>query len=90
MPCDEPLLVIETQPVMEGTAEVLHGVERADPYELLFECANEPFRHAVTFRSAHKRWTRRDPEKPEFRLEIVAYILTAMIMPHLQACRDAS
>jgi hypothetical protein len=28
MPLDEPLLIVETQPVVEGKAEVLHGLER--------------------------------------------------------------
>jgi len=28
MPLDEPLLIIETQPIVEGAAEVLHGLER--------------------------------------------------------------
>src|SRR5574339_675547 len=90
MPLDEPLFIIETQPVEKRLAELLHGLERAHPQELLFERPNEPFRDAIAFRSAHERRAGHHPEKPEFGLEIVAHILTAMIMPHLQIPCDAS
>lgn len=66
---NEPLCT-DAQLVVECTTEVLYGVNRAHPQELLLECANEPFSHAVAFRGAHERWTRRDPQKPEFNLEI--------------------
>ncbi len=89
MPLDEPLLIVEPQPVVEGTAEILHGLECAHPQQLLFERPNEPLRDAVAFRDAHERRTRRDPQESEFGLEIVTHILTAMIMPHLQARCDA-
>lgn len=52
MPLDEPLLIIETQPVVEGEAELLHDwLERAHPQELLLERANEPLRHSIAFRA---------------------------------------
>ena len=70
MPLNEPLFIIETQPVMEGETKSLHRLERAHPQELLLECPNEPLRHPVAFRGTDKRRTRRDPEKPEFGLEI--------------------
>jgi len=89
MPLNEPLLGIEAQPVVERLAEVLHGLERAHPQELLLERPNEPFRDPIAFRSAHECWTRRHPQKSAFGLEIIAHILTAMIMSHLQARGDA-
>jgi len=57
MPLNEPLLIIEPQPVVEGTAEVLHGLECAHPQQLLLERPNEPLRDAVAFRGAHERRT---------------------------------
>lgn len=75
MPLDEPLFIIETQPVMESETKILHGLERAHPQELLLERANEPLRHSIAFRGTDKRRTRHDPEKPEFSLEIVTHIL---------------
>mgnify|MGYP003348219235 CR=1 FL=1 len=89
MPLNEPLFIIETQPVMEGLAELLHGLERTHPQELLFERPNEPLRHAVALWRADKRRTRRDAQESELGLERIAHILTAMIMPHLQARGDA-
>lgn len=89
MPLDQPLLVIETQPVMEGETKLLHGLKRAHPQELLFERANEPLCHTVAFWGTDKCRTRRDAQKSEFGLEIVTHILTAMIMPHLQVRRTA-
>ena len=59
MPLDEPLLIIEAQPVVEGEPEVLHGLECAHPQQLLFERPNEPLRHPVAFWGAHERRTRR-------------------------------
>ena len=83
MPLDEPLLIIEPQSVMEGAAEILDGLERAHPQQLLLERPNEPLRTPMAFWGTHERRTRRHPEKPEFCLEGLAHILTAVIMPHL-------
>jgi hypothetical protein len=46
---DEPLLIIEPQPVVEGVAELLDGLERAHPQQLLPERPNEPLRNPVAF-----------------------------------------
>src|SRR5215831_18598200 len=89
MSFDEPLLIIETQPVVECAAEVLHGLERAHPQQLFLERPNEPFRDAVAFWGAHEHRTRCDPQESEFGLEGLAHILTAVIMPHLHARRNA-
>ncbi len=90
MPLDQPLLIIETHPVEERLAKLLHRLKRASPEELLFQRPNEPLCDAVAFRGTDKRWTRRHPEKAELGLEVVAHILTAMIMSHLQARGDSS
>src|SRR6478735_5198261 len=89
MPLDEPRLIIETQPIVEGAAEVLHGLERMHPQPLLLERPNEPLRDPVAFRGAYECRARRHPEKPEFGLEVLAHRLTAVIMPHLHARRTA-
>ena len=83
MPLDEPLRIIETEPVVQSETKLLHRLERAHPQELLLERANEPLRDAIAFWGTDERRTRRDPEKPEFGLELVTHILAAMIMPHL-------
>lgn len=89
MPLDQPLLIIKKQPVEERLAELLHRLERAHPYEWLFQRPKEPLCHAVAFWGTDKCRTRRDAQKSEFGLEIVIHILTAMIMPHLQVRRSA-
>ena len=89
MPLDEPLLIIETQPVVECEAEVLDGLERTHPQQLLLERANEPLGDTIAFWGAHERGTRHDAQESEFRLKIVTHILTAVIMPHLHARRTA-
>ena len=71
MPLDEPRLIIETQPIVEGAAEVLHGRERMHPQPLLLERPNEPLRDPVAFRGAYKCRARRHPEKPEFGLKVL-------------------
>ena len=59
MPLDEPLLIIEPQPVVEGAAEILDSLERAHPQQLLLERPNEPLRNPVAFWGTHERRTRR-------------------------------
>ena len=87
MSLDEPLRIIETEPVDESLAELLHGLERSDPQQLFLERPNKPLRDPVAFRGADERRTGYHPEKPELGLKVVTHVLPAMIMPHLPACR---
>ncbi len=66
MPLDEPLFIIKMQPVEERLAKLFHRLERAHPYEWLFQRPNEPLRHPVAFWGTDKRWTRRDAQESEF------------------------
>ncbi len=63
MPLDQPLFIIKTQPVEKSLAVLLHRLELAHPQQLLLERANKPFRDAIAFRGADKRWTRRDAQE---------------------------
>jgi hypothetical protein len=78
MPLDQPLLIIKRQPVEERLAELLHRLERAHPYEWLFQRPNEPLCHAVAFWDTDKRRTGCDAQESEFRLKVVTHILTAI------------
>lgn len=88
MPLDEPLLIIDAQPVVECETEVLYGLERAYPLQLLLERPNEPLQPPC-LRGSHECRTRCHPGKPELGLTMVAHVLAAMIAPHLHARRTA-
>lgn len=85
MPLDQPLLIIDTQPVVECEPEVFDRLERPDPQHLLLEGPYEPFRDSIAFWGSHECRTRCHPEKPELGLKVITHVLTAMIMPHLHA-----
>lgn len=52
--------------------------------------SNESLRNPVAFWGTQEGWTRHHPEKPEFHLECLDHVPTAVIMPHLHPRRTAS
>src|SRR5512144_2517121 len=80
----EPLAVVALLEVEQGQAQLLHGVEGPEPQQLFLERPDEPLGHPVAFGLPHERRARRDPQEGQLRLEVVAHVLAAVIVPRQQ------
>src|SRR4051812_18074180 len=85
MPLDEPALVVAPLEREQRQAQLLDGVEAADPEQILLQHANKPLGAAVALRFAHKGRGALDAEEAELGLEVVADVLASMIVAELQA-----
>lgn len=90
MSLDQPLLIVYVMSHSwrarrsSSTVRNVH-TQRGCSLSVRMNCSATPF----SFRCPDKGRTCRDPEEPKFGLEVVAHILTPMIMAHLQARRAA-
>src|SRR5579871_3055056 len=86
---DEPLLVVDLDPLEERETQLLDGAERVDPEKLLLERAEEALGDAVAFRRPNERRARLGAEPGELALEGVAHVLAPVVVTHLEAVYDA-
>ena len=76
----EPVLELE-----QRLSELLDGVEGSHPEQLLLERPDEPFRLPIALRCPDKARARLDTQEVYLRLEGMAHILRAMVMPQDEA-----
>ena len=89
VPLDDPGLVVGLPEGEECQAQLLDGVEAADPQQVLLQHPDEALGAAVPFRLPNERRRAFDAEKADLGLEVVADILTAMVVAEPKAGCDA-
>src|SRR5688572_27614372 len=72
-----------------GQAQLLDGVEAADPQQVLLQHPDEALGAAVPFRLPNERRRAFDAEEPALGLEVVADVLTAVVVAEPKAGSDA-
>ena len=89
MPLDDPGLVVGLPEGEECQAQLLDGVEAADPQQVLLQHPNEALGAAVPFRLADEGRRAFDAEEADLGLEVVADVLAAMVVAEPKAGSDA-
>jgi hypothetical protein len=85
---DDPVLIAGFLEVLERLAQLLDGLEASDPEQVFLERADEALSTAMARRLAHKGRRAFETEEGALILEVVADLLTAMVMAELEACGD--
>ena len=78
---EDPGPVVGVLEGVERLAQLLDGLEAADPEQVLLERADEALGAAVAFGLAHERRRRGDAEEGQFALEVVGDELTSVTGP---------
>src|SRR3954453_14868485 len=89
VPLDDPGLVVGLPEGEECQAQLLDGVEAADPQQVLLQHPNEALGAAVALRLADEGRRALDAEKADLGLEVVADVLTAVVVAEPKAGSDA-
>src|SRR4051795_8160327 len=89
VPLDDPGLVIGLPEGEECQAQLLDGVEAADPQQVLLQHPNEALGAAVALRLADEGRRAFDAEETDLGLEVVADVLAAMVVAEPKADSDA-
>src|SRR5919199_4480304 len=85
---DQPLAVVAVPEGKQGLAEVLDRGEVLDPKELFFQGPDEALGAAVALWFPHEGRAAGETQEPQFRLEVIAHELAAMIVPQGQSRSD--
>jgi hypothetical protein len=85
VPLDDPALVVGLPEHEQRQAQLLEGVEAADPQQILPQHPNKPFGAAIALWLAHEGRRALDAEEADLDLEVVAHALASMIVAELQA-----
>src|SRR3954468_12864977 len=88
VPFDEPGCVVALPKDQQRLTELLDGVERLHPEQVLLERADEALGAAVPLGSPHEGRRALDAEKGKFPLEGVGHVLAPMIVAHQEPTRD--
>src|SRR3954453_10302997 len=89
VPLDNPALVVGLPEGEECQAQLLDGVEAADPQQVLLQDPNEALGAAVPFGLPHEGRRALDAEEADLGLEVVAHVLTPMVVAEPKAGSDA-
>src|SRR3954453_21613106 len=89
VPLDDPGLVVGLPEGEECQAQLLDGVEAADPQQVLLQHPNEALGAAVALRLADEGRRALDAEEADLGLEVVADVLTAVVVAEPKAGSDA-
>src|SRR5688572_26574027 len=82
---DDPGLVVDLLEPVQRHAQLLDGVEAADPQQVLLEGPDEALDTAVALGLAHESRRARDAEEGELALVVVGDELTSVVVAELQA-----
>lgn len=83
------MIVVPLSELGECVLEFVQISERADPQQLLFQCAEEAFDAAVPFRLTDERRRRFHTDEADLRLKVIAHIDAAMVVAQPHAARYA-
>ena len=89
VPLDDPALVGAPLERAPRQAQLLDGVEAADPQQVLLPQPREPLGAAMALWRAHERRRALEAEEAPLGLASVADVLAAVVMAELQAVGDA-
>jgi hypothetical protein len=89
VPLDDPGLVVGLLEGEQRQAQFLDGVEAADPQQVLLQHSDEALGTAVPFRLADEGGRALDAEEADLGLEVVADVLTAVVVAEPKAGGDA-
>src|SRR5262249_18352275 len=85
----QPLAVVSILELEERPAQLLDGLERPHPQQLLLERSNETRGDAIARGLAHEGRTGSDAEELQLVLKVVTHVLAAVIVPRLQPGGDS-
>src|SRR5215216_91978 len=80
VPLDDPGLVVGLPEGEECQAQLLDGVEAADPQQVLLQDPDEALGAAVPFRLADEGGRAFEAEEPDFGLEVVADVPATVVV----------
>src|SRR3954454_21569262 len=85
VPLDDPGPVVGLLEGLERQAKLLDGREAPHPWQVLLQAADEPLGAAVPFGLAHEGRRALDAEEADLTPEVVAHVLTPVVVAQLQA-----
>jgi hypothetical protein len=88
VPFDEPGCVVDLPKDEQRLTELLDGVERVHPEQVLLQGPDEALGAAVPLGSPHEGRRALDAEKGKFPLEGVGHVLAPMIVARQEPTRD--
>ena len=88
MPLDDPALVVGVLEREQRLAQLLEGVEAANPQEVLLQHADEPLGAAVTLGLTDEGRRACEAEEADLTLKVVAHVLGAVIVAQSEAMGD--
>src|SRR3954451_24725104 len=76
---DQPAVVVGLAEREQRLTEFLDGLEGPHPEQVLLQGADEALGAAIAFRCPHEGGRTLDAEEGQFLLEVIAYVLRAVI-----------